>query len=54
MAQNTHGQFSVAVFLLILLGVGIGTRVNGIAEGTEIILSALVGIGLLVKSWLDI
>jgi hypothetical protein len=44
---------SVAFLLLSLLGIGIIARVKGVAEGTEIIFSALGGIGILVNAWID-
>ena len=44
---------SVALLLLILLGIGILARVRGVAEGTEIIFASLAGIGILVNAWLD-
>jgi hypothetical protein len=52
--MKDYGHFvSVAVFLLVLLALGIATRRNGISEGTEIILGALAGVGILVNAWLD-
>jgi hypothetical protein len=43
----------VAVILLILLGIGIFARFKDLAEGTEIILAALAGIGILINAWID-
>jgi hypothetical protein len=52
--MKDYGLFvSIAVFLLVVLAVGIATRRNGVSEGTEIIPGAFVGIGTLVNAWLN-
>ena len=43
----------LALFLLMLLGCGIGAKVNDIPEGTEMILTALAGTSVLVGAWVE-
>jgi hypothetical protein len=52
-SKNAFRRFlSLATLLLILLAIGIAARLKGIAEGTEIIFTALASLGVLVNSWL--